>query len=118
MRLAPLWGPDSFNDGAGMHRVKTAAAFIHANMPLGQANLPLEDAYDVAAFINTKPRPHKANLERDYPDLRLKPVDSPYPPYADSVPQVRHQFGPFGPIEAARKNGNRFQKFFITKGLK
>jgi hypothetical protein len=31
----PLWGPDSFNNGAGMHRVLTAARFIKARMPLG-----------------------------------------------------------------------------------
>src|SRR5574338_31772 len=31
----PLWGPDSFNDGAGMHRIITAANFIRANMPFG-----------------------------------------------------------------------------------
>jgi thiosulfate dehydrogenase len=35
----PLWGPDSFNDGAGMHRVLTAARFIKAKMPLGEATL-------------------------------------------------------------------------------
>ena len=34
----PLWGPDSFNDGAGMHRVLTAARFIKARMPLGEAD--------------------------------------------------------------------------------
>ena len=33
----PLWGPNSFNDGAGMHRVLTAARFIKARMPLGSA---------------------------------------------------------------------------------
>ncbi len=35
----PLWGPDSFNDGAGMHRVLTAARFVKARMPLGNADL-------------------------------------------------------------------------------
>ena len=35
----PLWGPNSFNDGAGMHRVLTAARFIKARMPLGSADL-------------------------------------------------------------------------------
>ena len=30
-----LWGDKSFNIGAGMARLDTAAAFIHANMPLG-----------------------------------------------------------------------------------
>lgn len=31
----PLWGKDSYNDGAGMARLLTATRFIKANMPLG-----------------------------------------------------------------------------------
>ncbi len=31
----PLWGADSYNDGAGMARNITAAWFVHANMPQG-----------------------------------------------------------------------------------
>jgi thiosulfate dehydrogenase len=54
----PLWGPDSFNWGAGMHRVNTAAGFIKANMPLGKPDsLSLQEAWDVAAFINRHERP-------------------------------------------------------------
>lgn len=54
----PLWGQDSFNWGAGMHRVNTAAGFIKANMPLGKPDsLSLQDAWDVAAFINHQERP-------------------------------------------------------------
>ncbi len=54
----PLWGRASYNKGAGMHVVATAAAFIKANMPLGQPNtLTTQQAWDVAAFINSKPRP-------------------------------------------------------------
>lgn len=100
----PLWGPDSFNDGAGMHRVLTAAAFIKGNMPFGTTydHPVLTDlqAYQVAAYINAQNRPHKSGLENDYPDLNLKPVDCPYPPYADTFPRVQHQFGPFQPIKA------------------
>ena len=33
--MPPLWGSDSFNDGAGMARLITAANFIHFNMPHG-----------------------------------------------------------------------------------
>ncbi len=94
----PLWGPDSFNNGAGMGRVLTAAAFIKARMPLGKADLTDEDAYDVAAYINSYPRPEMAGLDRDYPDRTTKPVDSPYPPYADPFPREQHRFGPFAPI--------------------
>lgn len=54
----PLWGKGSFNWGAGMHRVNTAANFIKANMPLGKPDsLSLQDAWDVAAFINHHERP-------------------------------------------------------------
>ena len=96
----PLWGSNSFNDGAGLHRVLTAAKFVKAKMPLGKADLTDDEAFDVAAFINSKPRPHMANLERDYPDRTKKPVDTSYGPYADSFPAEQHQFGPFAPIEA------------------
>ena len=54
----PVWGRDSYNKGGGMYQVATAAAFIKANMPLGQPNtLSDQDAWDVAAYINSKPRP-------------------------------------------------------------
>lgn len=54
----PLWGPDSFNWGAGMHRVNTAAGFIYANMPLGQPySLSAQEAWDVAAYVNSHERP-------------------------------------------------------------
>lgn len=100
----PLWGPDSFNNGAGMHRVLTAGRFIKARMPLGETDLSNDQAFDVAAYINSQPRPEMSNLERDYPELRLKPVDSPYPPYADSFPQEQHRLGPFAPIREFYEN--------------
>jgi thiosulfate dehydrogenase len=95
----PLWGPDSFNDGAGMGRVLTAARFIKARMPLGKADLTDDEAFDVAAFINSKPRPQMANLDKDYPERSTKPIDNPYGPYADPFPQDQHKYGPFQPIE-------------------
>ncbi|MEY4635884.1 MAG: hypothetical protein RJA55_1682 [Acidobacteriota bacterium] len=96
----PLWGPDSFNDGAGMGRVLTAARFIKARMPLGKAGLSDDEAFDVAALIISKPRPAMANLDQDYPDRAAKPIDSGYGPYADPFPQDQHKYGPFAPIEA------------------
>jgi len=65
----PLWGKDSFNWGAGMHRVNTAASFIKANMPLGKPNsLTEQQAWDVAAFMNSHERPqdprYKGNVEQ------------------------------------------------------
>ena len=54
----PLWGPRSFNWGAGMERISTAAAFIKANMPYGAGEmLTDQQAWDVAAFVVSHPRP-------------------------------------------------------------
>ena len=100
----PLWGPDSFNSGAGMHRVLTAARFVKAKMPLGSADLSDDQAFDVAAFLNAQPRPEMASLEADYPDRSAKPVDNAYGPFADSFPLDQHRFGPFAPIETFYKN--------------
>ncbi|HEX2519351.1 MAG TPA: c-type cytochrome [Castellaniella sp.] len=53
-----LWGDDSYNWGAGMHSIKTAAAFIHANMPLSRGGtLSEQEAWDVAYFIDAHERP-------------------------------------------------------------
>jgi len=54
----PLWGDDSFNDGAGMHKPVNMAAFAHLNMPQGNPDLAVEDALDVADFVAAQPRPH------------------------------------------------------------
>jgi len=106
-QFPPLWGPDSFNNGAGMSRLLTAAAYAKHNMPLGtRFDSPLltdEEAYDVAGYIVSQNRPEKANLDRDYPIRFQKPVDSPYGPYADGFPSEQHRFGPFGPIRAKVK---------------
>ncbi|MGO3183207.1 MAG: c-type cytochrome [Aequorivita sp.] len=111
----PLWGDDTFNDGAGMHRVITAAQFIKANMPylLATRDSPVltdEEAYNVAGYINSFKRPEKANKENDFPDKKLKPVSTPYGPWADDFSQEQHQFGPFPPIIAYYK-----EKYDIKK---
>jgi len=98
----PLWGSDSFNNGAGMNRVITAAQFIKANMPYGATylnpTLTDDEAYDVAGFINQQDRPTKNNLEIDFPNLLKKPVSTPYGPYLDPFSVEQHQMGPFPPI--------------------
>jgi thiosulfate dehydrogenase len=103
--MPPLWGNDSFNDGAGMARLITLANFVHFNMPHGtdylDPQLSIEDAWDVAAYVLSHPRPHKAGLDKDFPDLLLKPVDAPYGPYAGKFSERQHTFGPFAPIRAA-----------------
>ena len=72
--MPPLWGKDSYNWGAGMHRINTAASFIKHNMPLGKANsLSDEQAWDVAAYINTHERPQDPRLvEGSVEKTRLK----------------------------------------------
>ncbi len=105
--IPPLWGPDSFNDGAGMARLGIAANFVHSNMPNGatwqQPAVPDTDAWDVAAFVESQPRPHKAGLDRDFPNRLQKPIDTPYGPYADDFDPEQHKLGPFQPIRAAVK---------------
>lgn len=99
----PLWGGDSYNHGAGMNRVLTAAQFIKGNMPFGQATwdnpkLTDEEAFHVAAYIDSFDRPLKSNVEEDFPDRKLKPVSTPYGPWADDFSAEQHKYGPFPPI--------------------
>lgn len=74
----PLWGDRSFNIGAGMARLDTAAAFIRTNMPIGAAGtLSDQDAYDVAAYVIEQPRPDFARKAQDWPKGG-KPRDARY----------------------------------------
>ena len=106
-RYPPLWGPDSFNDGAGMARAITAAQFVHANMPFGTSwqapRLSVADAFDVVAYIGEQPRPHKPGLDADFPDRARKPVDAAYPPFVGPFPADQHRLGPWRPIQAWMK---------------
>jgi thiosulfate dehydrogenase len=106
-QFPPLWGPDSYNNGAGMARLLGAAAFIKHNMPFGTTYaapvLSDEDAYDVAGFINSAERPQQANLDKDFPNRLQKPVDTAYGPYADDFSPEQHKLGPFDPIRAKLK---------------
>jgi len=103
-RFPPLVGPDSYNNGAGMTRVLTAAGFVRHNMPFGITfDTPMlsdADAYDVAAYMNNLERPVRPNLDKDFPNKLQKPVDTPYGPYADDFPPAQHRYGPFDPIRA------------------
>jgi thiosulfate dehydrogenase len=74
----PTWGPHSFNVGAGMARINTAASFIHAVMPIDRAlHLSAQQAFDVATYINTRPRPDFPAKARDWP-RGGKPDDADY----------------------------------------
>jgi thiosulfate dehydrogenase len=61
-QFPPVWGPDSFNDGAGMDHFQRSVGFIQHDMPRGtdptHPQLTLQDAWDAAALLQSKPRPH------------------------------------------------------------
>ena len=74
----PLWGADSWNDGAGAARVYTLAGIIRYAMPyLSPGSLTDEEAQQVAAFINAKPRPAFPYKQTDYLTEKL-PGDAVY----------------------------------------
>lgn len=55
----PLWGPRSFNDLAGMAHADRMTGFVRYNMPQdAPGSLTLAQAYDIAAFVLSRPRPH------------------------------------------------------------
>ena len=74
----PLWGARSYNVGAGMARINTAASFIHSLMPIDRAQqLTPQQAFDVATYINTRPRPNFPPKVHDFP-RGGKPPDADY----------------------------------------
>lgn len=98
----PLWGEHSYNNGAGLFRLSNFAGYIKSNMPFNQAThanpkLSDEEAWDVAAYVNSQPR-SKKDLSKDWPDISKKPFDHPFGPYADSFSETQHKFGPYKPI--------------------
>jgi thiosulfate dehydrogenase len=102
----PLWGEQSYNNAAGLYRISKFASYVKNNMPFGASYqnqlLSDEEAWDLAAFVNSQPRPHK-DQKKDWKDISQKPIDFPFGPYADSFSETQHKFGPFGPIEETTK---------------
>jgi thiosulfate dehydrogenase len=99
----PVWGEHSYNDGAGLYRISYLAGYIKNNMPYLQTShekpvLTEAQCWDLAAFINTQPRPHM-NQSKDWPNIKNKPFDYPNGPYADSFSEQQHKFGPYKLIE-------------------
>ncbi len=101
----PLWGPNSYNVSAGMYQISKLAGFIKGNMPFGAASTKplLTDAetWDVAAFINSQPRP-LIFFPHDWPDIAKKPIDYPFGPYTDNFSEKQHKYGPFEPIQKTK----------------
>lgn len=107
----PLWGMDSYNDGAGMFRLGNFAGFVENNMPYGATykdpNLTDAEAWDVAAFVNAQPRAHM-DSKKDYKNLYTKPIDYPFGPYADTFSEKQHKYGSF--IDIAKQHALIKQK--------
>lgn len=77
-QFPPLWGDRTFNIGAGMARLDTAAAFVKHNMPLGQPDtLTTWEAYEIAAYFTEQPRADLPGKEHDWPKGG-KPRDARY----------------------------------------
>jgi len=98
----PLWGDHSYNDGAGLYRISNFARYVKCNMPensdFRSPQLSDEEAWDVAAFVNSQNRPH-FDAKADWPKTNEKPYDHPFGPYADGFNEAQHKYGPFKPIQ-------------------
>jgi thiosulfate dehydrogenase len=78
VKVPALWGARSFSIGASMARQERAASFIRYNMPFDRpGSLTDRQAYDVAAYITSRPRPDMPEKAGDWP-LGGAPADVPY----------------------------------------
>lgn len=77
-KVPALWGAKSFSIGASMARVERAASFIRHNMPFDKpGTLSDQEAFDVATFITSQPRPDMPSKAHDWP-YGGAPADVPY----------------------------------------
>ncbi len=109
----PLWGTHSYNTGAGLFRLTKFAGYVKNSMPFGASyqspQLTNEEAWDVAAFVNSQPRPQKS-FPQDWPKLSSKAIDYPYGPYTDNFTDKQHKYGPFAPIKKAKDDAAKKTK--------
>lgn len=106
----PLWGEHSYNSGAGLFRMSNLAGYAKSNMPFGASFaypiLSDEEAWDVAAYINSQPRP-SFNNTNDWPDISKKPIDHPFGPFADNFSEKQHKYGPFTDIKTWKEQHSK-----------
>ncbi|MCC7000889.1 MAG: c-type cytochrome [Gemmatimonadaceae bacterium] len=75
----PVWGPRSYNIGAGMARLGMLSSFLQAAMPYdAPGTLSEQQARDIAAYVNAKPRPDFPTKAEDWPHGD-PPPDVAYP---------------------------------------
>lgn len=95
VKPGPLWGPESWNDGAGLARVYTPAGYLRYAMPLTQPGiLTDEEAQHVAAYIDAQERPAFAGKAEDFPGGA--PIDAVYYPRYPENPLRRKLLGAGG----------------------
>ena len=105
--IPALWGPQSYNWGAGMHSIDNAAAYIHANMPHGAAGtLSEQQAWDVAAWVDSQPRPQDPRFTESVQKTReLHHKQHAYEYYGETVDGLT--LGAPGTLETwSKKNPN------------
>ena len=87
-------------------------------MPFGatyeKPQLSDEEAWDIAAYVNSRPRPTK-DLSKDWPKISGKPIDHPIGPYSDNFSEEQHKFGPFKPIDEFKKAEKKKQEALKNK---
>lgn len=111
----PLWGEFAYQPGSSMFRVIKAAQFIKANMPhdLAKWDKPYlldEEAFDVAAYMNSPEHQRPIKGGADYSDIRTKYIDYPFGPYDDPFSEEQHKYGPFQEIIDYRKEHGLYIK--------
>jgi len=89
-QFPPLWGANSYNWGAGMTSVATAAAFIRANMPYGLRDaLTEQEAWDVASFVDSHERPQDPRFNGNLAETRARYHDSKWSMYGTEQRGIR-----------------------------
>lgn len=74
IKPGPLWGPRSWNDGAGAARIYALAGYLRHAMPYtSPGSLSDEEAQQLAAYIDKKPRPAFPAKRYDYQVEKLPP---------------------------------------------
>jgi thiosulfate dehydrogenase len=74
IKPGPLWGPRSWNDGAGAARIYALASYLRHSMPYtSPGSLSDEEAQQLAAYIDGKPRPAFPGKRFDYRVVKLPP---------------------------------------------
>lgn len=52
----PVWGSNSYNTGAGLSKLDKMSTWLKHNMPLGNANLTVQEAVDISIYVNAQKR--------------------------------------------------------------